>query len=250
MNRTGTAGWSIARQDALNFPGEGSHLQRYAQVMTCAEINTSFYRSHRFEIYQRWAEQTPMDFRFSVKLPRTVTHDGRLRRARVPLQRFLAEVAGLGNRLGVLLVQLPPSLACEPRPVRNFFRLLHEETPHAAVVVEARHASWFTASADRLLAAEHVARAAADPALCAAATRPGGWLGDGSGRAVRYYRWHGSPRMYWSAYSQQWLAERAAAIVAAADDQAETWCIFDNTAGGQALSNARTLQDLIPLRSP
>ncbi len=244
MLRIGTAGWSIPRSEALAFPGDGPHLQRYARKLSCAEINTSFYRSHRAEIYQRWAAQTPKDFRFSVKLPRAITHDGRLRHAREPLQRFLAEVAGLGDRLAVLLVQLPPSLAFEARPVRNFFRLLGDQGFAGAVVVEARHASWFTAAAERLLVAERVSRVGADPALCAEAQWPGGWLGgDGEGRAaVHYRRWHGSPRMYWSPYSSSWLKARADEILGQSSAGAEQWCIFDNTAGGQALANAATLQ--------
>ena len=58
-------------------------------MLGCAEINSSFHRSHRVEVYRRWAAQTPPGFRFSVKLPRSITHDGRLRRAREPLRRFL-----------------------------------------------------------------------------------------------------------------------------------------------------------------
>ena len=119
--RIGTAGWSIPRAMAEGFPGDGSHMARYARVLNCAEINTSFYRSHRPEVYARWAAQTPSGFRFAVKLPRTITHDRRLRGSRAALERFVEEVSGLGDRLGVLLVQVPPSLIFEARPVRTFF---------------------------------------------------------------------------------------------------------------------------------
>src|SRR3954469_21019815 len=122
--RIGTAGWAISREAAASFPGDGRHLARYAAVLGCAEINSSFHRSHRVEIYRRWAEQTPPGFRFSVKLPRSITHEGRLRRAREPLRRFLDEAAGLGDRLAVLLVQLPPSHAFEARATPRFFGLL------------------------------------------------------------------------------------------------------------------------------
>src|SRR6187401_2143159 len=111
--RIGTAGWAIPREAASSFSGEGQHLQRYARALNCAKINSSFHRSHRVEVYQRWRSQTPPGIRFSVKLPRSITHEGRFRRAREPLQRFLAEAAGLADGLAVLLVQLPPSLAFE-----------------------------------------------------------------------------------------------------------------------------------------
>ena len=242
--RVGTAGWSIPRAVAERFAGEGTHLARYARVLHCAEINTSFYRSHRPEVYARWAAQTPPGFRFAVKLPRSITHELRLRAARAPLERFIDEVAGLGDRLGVLLVQLPPSLAFEARPVGTFFRLL-AGLFDGAVVCEPRHASWFEAAADRSLVRWRVGRVAADPARWPAAAVPGGWLGpagDGAG-AVVYHRWHGSPRTYWSVYGDDWLQARAAEL-ARWPAGAERWCIFDNTASGAAAPDALRLQAL------
>jgi uncharacterized protein YecE (DUF72 family) len=241
--RIGTAGWTLSRDAASAFPGEGMHLARYARVLGCAEINSSFHRSHRPEVWRRWAAQTPAGFRFAAKLPRSISHDARLRRARAPLRRFLDEAAGLGDRLAVLLVQLPPSFAFESRPVRAFFALLAEMFD-GAVVCEPRHPSWFTPAADRLLAAARVSRAAADPAKLPEALRPGGWLGpDGDGRgAVLYHRWHGSPRTYWSRYEPEWIAARAGELrrwPAGAD----VWCIFDNTASGAAISNALELRE-------
>lgn len=241
--RVGTAGWSVPRDSGAVFAGGGQHLSRYARVLDVAEINSSFYRPHRHEVYARWAAQTPPSFRFAVKLPRQITHDARLQRVRAPLQAFLAQCSGLGDRLAVLLVQLPPSLAYEARPVRNFFALLKELCPHVTRVCEPRHASWFTPAADAALARLEVARAAADPAPCPQAAQPGGWVGDchDGARAVMYHRWHGSPRMYWSRYDEAWLAERAQ-MLADLPPWIDHWCIFDNTAGGGAVPNALSLQ--------
>jgi uncharacterized protein YecE (DUF72 family) len=245
--RTGTAGWGIPRSISHAFAGEGSHLARYARVFNCAEINTSFHRSHRAEVYAGWAAQTPPSFRFAVKLPRAITHDQRLRSTRAALERFMAEVSGLGDRLRVLLVQLPPSLIFEARPTRTFFELLSKMFG-GAVVCEPRHLSWFEPTADRLLVKLHVGRVAADPARHPAAATPGGWLGpagDGVG-AVTYHRWHGSPRMYYSDYGDDWLRARASELqrwpVAT-----ERWSIFDNTASGAATSDALRLQGYLRL---
>ena len=240
--RIGTAGWTIPRDTATAFAGEGSHLQRVARVLGCAEINSSFHRSHRPGVYERWAAQTPPEFRFAAKLPRAISHDARLRRAREPLQRFLAEAAGLGDKLAVVLVQLPPSFAFEARPVRVFFELLRGRFA-GAVVCEPRHASWFEAPADRLLASLQVSRAAADPARQPEAARPGGWLGPaGDGRdAVLYHRWHGAPRVYWSRYEPSWIAARAAEL-RRWPAEADRWCVFDNTASGAAMANALELR--------
>jgi uncharacterized protein YecE (DUF72 family) len=114
------------------------------------EINSSFYRPHAFTVYARWAASTLPAFLFSVKAPRAITHENGLRRARRPLERFLGEVAGLGSKLGALLVQLPPSLAFDPRVARRFFELLRERHT-GAVVCEPRHPSWFEPTATRLL---------------------------------------------------------------------------------------------------
>ena len=243
--RIGTAGWAISRDAAAAFTGEGRHLERYARVLACAEINSSFQRSHRVEVYQRWAAQTPPGFRFSVKLPRSISHDARLRRSRQPLLRFLAEVAGLGDRLAVLLVQLPPSFEFEARPVQRFFVLL-DELFGGAVVCEPRHPSWFMPVADRALVACRVGRVGADPACCPQGQEPGGWLGQaGDGRgAVVYHRWHGAPRMYWSRYDLAWVEARAAALKRWPAD-ADCWCVFDNTAAGGAILNALELRALL-----
>ena len=227
----GTAGWSIPRAAADRCIGDGTHLQRYARVFRCSEINSSFHQRHAAATYARWAASTPADFRFAVKLPKEITHTKKLRRSRAPLERFLDESAGLGSKRGPLLVQLPPSFAWDARVIDRFFALLRSLYA-GPVVCEPRHPSWF-AQADAVLARYHVARVVADPPPVAAAREPGGWPG------LAYYRLHGSPRMYWSAYTQPALHDVAAAITAR---DSEVWCIFDNTAAGAALENAWDLQ--------
>jgi uncharacterized protein YecE (DUF72 family) len=232
-----TAGWSIPRNCAARFPGEGTHLQRYAAAMPGVEINTSFYRDHGNETYARWAMQTPRTFRFSVKLPRHITHDQRLRNARQPLQEFLGRIRGLGRRLGPLIVQLPPSLSFEPRVARNFFALLKDR--HEGVVVcEPRHPTWFGESAEALLRMHGIGRVAADPAVVPAAGRPGGWPG------IVYYRLHGSPRKYWSIYQMEQL-EQWARELASLPRRVPAWCVLDNTAGGGATGNALQMHAML-----
>lgn len=232
--RIGTAGWGIPKTQAAAFPGSGTHLQRYARRLRATEINSSFYRPHRPASYTRWAASVPADFRFAVKIPKEVTHVRRLSEAEEPLRRFMSEVRCLGEKLGPLLIQLPPSLVFDGVQVEAFFETLREGTG-GDVVCEPRHPSWFTDAVDTVLRAYRVARVAADPAVAPNAGRPGGW------RRVAYWRLHGSPRTYYSSYARDALDALEETIKAAFVEAHECWCIFDNTAAGEATANALSL---------
>ena len=122
MIRIGTAGWSIPAAYRRRFPDKkGSQLEQYAAQLRAVEINSSFYRPHHADLW-RWAASVPEDFRFAVKLPRTITHDSRLRDYGNLLDHFLAEVTSLGDKLGVLLVQLPPKLVYDEPVAMVFFQ--------------------------------------------------------------------------------------------------------------------------------
>jgi len=236
--RIGTAGWSLPRDSWPRFSAEGTHLQRYARVFGAAEIDTSFYRPHQPKTYARWADSTPEDFRFAVKLPKEITHQRALRDAEAPLDDFLAQAGALGPRLGCLLVQLPPSLAFAPATVDAFLAALRQR--HAGgVALEPRHASWFDGDADRLLAHYRTARVLADPPPHAGAGVAGGWPG------LVYQRLHGAPRIYYSDYDSASLQSWATRLQQAAATGAECWCVFDNTAAGHAVPNALDFQALL-----
>ena len=238
----GTAGWAVPTQSAERCPGAGTHLQRYARVFRCAEINTTFYRPHEEVTYRRWAQSTGPSFRFAVKVPRLITHELRLRGAAAPLDRFLGETSALKSKRGPFLVQLPPSLEFDATIAARFFELLRRRSSDF-VVCEPRHPSWFSPDAEALLQRFEVGRVAADPTTIAGADRPGGWPG------IVYYRLHGSPRKYWSAYEDSFL-ERIAEAMRRLPASTAAWCIFDNTAGGAALENVWQLSALLNDRSP
>ena len=239
--RIGTAGWSLPKALAAPFPVTGSHLQRYAARLSCAEINSSFYRPHRAATYARWAASVADDFRFSVKVPRAITHDARLQGVAAALDAFLAQAGALGEKLGCLLLQLPPGFAFERGVTARFLGVLRRRWSGAAVF-EPRHASWFDGGADALLLAHGVGRVAADPAVVAAAAAPGG-----DPRCV-YLRLHGSPKIYYSTYSESALRAIARQLRAARAAGSAGWCVFDNTASGAALANALRLRRLLARR--
>jgi len=236
--RIGTAGWAIPRATADAFPREGTTLERYAARLNAAEINSSFHRSHRPSTYERWAAGVPADFRFAVKLPKAITHVRRLSGCADELAAFAAEIEPLGSHRGPVLVQLPPSLAFDADVAGQFFAEARAALG-GQFACEPRHASWFSVEADRLLIRHRIARVAADPARAAGAEMPGGWA------ELAYFRLHGSPRTYWSAYDEAAILHWSKRASVSATRAAEVWVIFDNTAGGAAIDNALSIRETL-----
>src|SRR4051812_34058681 len=119
-----TAGWNVPRELGQAAGGEGTGLQKYARLLGATEINSTFYRRHRSETFARWRDSVPESFRFSVKVPRAITHEAALAAPRAALVEFLADIRHLGSKLGPVLVQLPASVPFEARRATAFFRIL------------------------------------------------------------------------------------------------------------------------------
>ena len=236
--QVGCAGWSIPGRYRDAFGAGESALQRYATRFTVTEINSSFYRPHQPATYARWADAVPAHFRFSVKMPRQISHESRLQGVGPALDRFLGDAGHLGERLGGLLLQLPPSLAFDARSASTFFAMLRRRT-QTPVACEARHASWFTAPAQAVLVRHGISGVATDPPRAGVDAVPSGTP------AWPYWRWHGSPRIYYSEYPDEALQELARAVAAHGPPTGRTWVIFDNTAHGFAVNDALRLQALL-----
>ena len=237
MIRIGTAGWTLPRANADSFPAGGTGLERYASRFNAAEINSSFHRPHRASTWARWGESVPDGFRFSAKLPKSITHQAKLVDCEPLLDGFLSEAGALGDKLAVLLVQLPPKLAFDAEVAGAFLAALGKRSV-ARIACEPRHPSWFDPDAGDFLAERSVARVGADPAVVPNAAAPGGWPG------LAYIRLHGSPRMYRSSYADR-LGSYASQLLAANKAGAEAWCMFDNTASSAATGDALALQAML-----
>jgi uncharacterized protein YecE (DUF72 family) len=227
----GCAGWNFVRASAPTTAADGTQLQKYAALFRSVEINSSFHRSHRRATYERWAASVPEEFRFSVKMPKEITHANRLADSTELVDRFLHEAHGLGPKLGCVLVQLPPSLEFSSALVERFVESVRSRYD-GPLVLEPRHATWFAHDANRMLQRLGVTRVAADPAVVPAAGEPGGDPGK------VYFRLHGSPQLYYSSYTHSFLDALAFRLRAYAKAGARVWCIFDNTIQGAATSNA------------
>jgi uncharacterized protein YecE (DUF72 family) len=231
MHRVGTAGWSVP----TGKKEQETHLYRYSRTLSCVEINSSFYRPHRATTWAKWAKETPPNFRFSIKAPKTVTHEEKLRNPAPLLKAFFEQIQPMHEKMGPILLQLPPSLSFDFALADDFFSLLRG-LYEGEVVLEPRHATWFTTSADALLKRLAIARVAADPPK----GDPIAAMPSGDTR-LAYYRLHGSPRIYYSNYEDEFLTAFGTEV----ESRDNVWIIFDNTALSYAYSNALRLQTLI-----
>ena len=238
--RIGLAGWSeaVSRHRAVLPVIEGldpaaSALTRYASVFDFVEINASFYRQFRPETYTKWAGEVPADFRFAVKMHRLITHFTRLKKPEL-LEPFFAAVSGLGEKLSVVLIQFPPSLACDATVAAAFFDALRARYAGPAVC-EPRHDSWREPGAAALLAAHCIGVVRTEIPEAAPEVAPDA--------VPAYVRLHGAPRRYYSAYSAEQLSQLAGFLHR--DQRRDHFIVFDNTASSAGVRNALELRGLV-----
>lgn len=234
----GTSGWTIPSEHKHLFPKDGTHLERYAQVFNAVEINSSFYQDHQYSTYQRWKMSVPDGFGFAVKLNKLFTHEQKLNIRYAELEQSLSHFAGLEQKWKVLLVQLPPKLACHLKQAEKFFMALRSLYA-GAIVLEARNGSWAHPDTLDMYRDLGISLVFADPERCEApyAARMAGELA--------YFRYHGSPVIYRSAYTEGILSGLARSLGSYQRAQCESWCLFDNTAFGAATLNAYELKQLL-----
>ncbi|MEA9357395.1 DUF72 domain-containing protein [Bacteriovorax sp. PP10] len=230
MIYTGTAAWSIPKIAAEHFPIEGSQLERYSLRLNAVEINSSFYKDHKAKSYKRWADSTPDNFRFSVKLHKRFTHECNLEIEEVDLMENLKDISALGEKWGVLLLQFPKSQDFDLDHMKIFYRTIRKVFK-GPVALEARNLSWMSAESVSLMKQYHISKVIADPEQC-----PGEVEGE-----IKYYRLHGSPEIYKSNYEDDNLNNLYEEMNHATTD---VWCIFDNTTFGYATNNAVTIRDM------
>ncbi len=138
----GTSGYSYKEWLGHFYPehlAASAMLRYYAEHFRTVEINNTFYRMPAESMLSQWSEQVPEQFAFTLKAPRRITHDKRLREAESNVAEFLRRADALGNKLGVLLFQLPPYLKKDLPRLRDFLDLLPSGK---RVAFEFRHVSW------------------------------------------------------------------------------------------------------------
>lgn len=239
MNRNeiyvGTSGWNYDHWKGVFYPEKypkSKWLEFYAEQFKTVEVNATFYRSMKPGTFDNWRKRTPEAFLWSVKASRFITHIKRLKDAEEPLQKFLEPLSMLGEKLGVMLFQFPPSLVFDEDILENFCRQLPE---NKRCTFEARHPSWLEENALMSLKRHNIAWCMSDTAgrypFCEAVTSD-----------FIYIRLHGSRKLYASQYTEEELKTWAKKIERWNKD---TFVYFDNDFMGFAPKNALRLKELL-----
>lgn len=235
MYRVGTSGWQYADWRGSFYPAgvpQRRWLSEYARSFDTVELNNAFYRLPDRDGFADWAARVPADFVIAVKASRYLTHIKRLRDPAEPVERLLKAAAGLGDKLGPILLQLPPTLQVDPALLGRCLRCFPGSV---RVAVEPRHPSWWTEDVRAVLVDYGAALCWADrrsrPVTPLWRTADWGYLRLHEGRAG----WE-----YGITALRTW-ADR----VRGEFGRADVFVYFNNDPGGAAVRNARQFRELV-----
>lgn len=245
----GTSGWQYRWWREVLYPAgvpQRQWLEYYAAHYVTVENNGAFYRLPAPETFTAWHDRTPDGFVMAVKASRYLTHIRRLREPAEPVGRLLRAAAGLGDRLGPVLIQLPPNLTADPALLDNCLACF---PARVRVAVEPRHESWFSPQVRQVLASHGAALCWADrrghPLTPLWRTTDWGYL-----------RFHEGAAKVWPHYGRQALASWASRLAGTWPDEADVFVFFNNDPGGAAVYDSAAFaatvreQGRTPSRTP
>jgi uncharacterized protein YecE (DUF72 family) len=235
--RIGCSGWNYKHWRELFYP-KGLPVSRwfefYAKHFDTVEINNSFYRLPTPDTFDKWRTQAPKGFCYAIKANRFITQAKKLLDPEEPLERMMEAVRHLGDRMGPILYQLPPSLKFNPERLEQFLKALPD---NATSVFEFRDKSWYVDETydllDRYCASfcAHDMRGSASERI---ATGP-----------IAYLRFHGGVGKYWGRYSDEQLLSWADWILDQERGGRRIWAYFNNDIHADAIHDAQTLKSMV-----
>jgi uncharacterized protein YecE (DUF72 family) len=233
----GTSGWQYRDwRGVLYPPGCPARLwlEEYARRFGTVEVNNAFYRLPSRETFETWRARTPPGFVVAVKASRFLTHVKRLREPEEPVERLLTRAAGLGDRLGPVLLQLPPTLRADPALLDACLACF---PPGVRVAVEPRHDSWWTPEVRAVLRARGAALCWADVRARPATPlwRTADW---------GYVRFHAGVARPWPRYGRRCLATWASRVASAWPDDRDVYAYFNHDPGAAAVRDAAAVARL------
>jgi len=239
----GTSGWSYKHWANGIFYPQGmkpsAWLNHYGQVFESVEINNSFYRLPEKQVFEKWYNLTPPNFRFAVKASRFITHLKKLAQPEDHLPLFLENISGLKEKLGVVLFQLLPNWQFNRDRLEEFLAFLNRQTILSGLrlAVEIRHPSWNVVACFTILKKYNACLALADwPGLTVAGPLTADFV---------FMRRHGPESLYASNYPDSYLKREAKRIRTWIAEGKDVYIYFNNDAYGYAVRNALTLKVLL-----
>lgn len=235
--RIGCSGWNYRHWRGLFYPEKGAvkhWFAHYAATFDTVEINNTFYRLPKPEVFDAWREQAPAGFHYAVKANRYLTQSKKLKDCEEPIDRMTDAVRHLGGALGPLLYQLPPRFKLNLARLEAFLTLLPEDFTH---VFEFRDNSWNCDDVWALLerhGASFCVHDMAELVTPRVATGP-----------IAYVRFHGGQGKYWGRYPDAVLEGWAEWIAGQANGGRAVWAYFNNDIGGAAIEDALTLRAMV-----
>jgi len=233
----GTSGWAYSSFKGWLYPENSKSrdwLKIYSEKFNTVEVNVTFYRRPRKSTFEKWYNETPSDFVFSLKAPRVITHLKRLKGVEEELKTFLQDIKPLKEKAKVLLFQLPPSFKYDREVLEKFFSKLPSNYLR---VLEIRHASFHNEEFVDLLRKYQICLCFSD-----CGKRYPSWF-EVKTTDYLYIRMHGREQLYVSNYTQSELEELAEKVKSY--KPAEVYVYFDNTAKGYAVPNALSFKSLL-----
>ena len=244
----GTSGWSYSDwSDGVFYPKdlrEKDWLKFYSQYFKTVEINATFYHQMSVKAYKNWYKTAPKDFVFAVKISRFLTHVKKLNEPKEPWQRFINNAKYLKEKLGPILVQLPPNFKANIVKLENLLKVIPKKYQ---VALEVRDESWFCDEIYEILKKYNSALVFADsqewPAYAkATAGKPANKMITAD---FLYIRMHGPGDLYGSKYTTRQLQKLAGRIKEWGRKVKQVYVYFNNDTSGYAVENARELKRLL-----
>jgi len=239
----GTSGWSYKHWSEIFYPKDikpDKYLEFYITRFSCVELNSSFYNLPLKTTVAGWMNRTPETFKFCPKLSRFITHQLQLVNTEEALHKYFYVFEGMKDRIGPVLIQLPPGLSYDKSLISNFFDLINEKYSQYLFAVEVRNKSWITDNFFNLLAQYGITFVIAD-----------------SGNRYPYYeavtadcvylRFHGREQLYASDYNEADLKLYAEKILNWLVEGKAVWVFFNNDYHGFAVKNAEKLREIVDM---
>jgi uncharacterized protein YecE (DUF72 family) len=238
--RIGTSGWHYKAWHGPFYPSDvriKDFLSYYVEQFDTAEINNSFYRLPTEKAVKAWHDSTPEDFLFAWKASRFITHMKRLKDIEDSIDLVFGRMAGLAEKFGPVLFQLPPSFKADAETRERLARCLDLIPARYRYAFEFRHPSWYEDSIFDLLRNHNTALCISDHAAA-----PAPWIATAD---FVYIRAHGTNGRYAGSYSRDTLQDWARQIARWSEEQHDAYVYFDNDIKSAAPGDARELLRLI-----